>query len=74
MVVRRMGSKEGKEGRREGSRRWKRPPTAVMFGGMEVLVTHTLTPPALRSQRQADLCKFKASLVYKVSFRTARAI
>jgi hypothetical protein len=25
-------------------------------------------------QRQADLCKFKASLVYKVSFRTFRAV
>jgi hypothetical protein len=27
---------------------------------------------ALRRQRQADLCEFKASLVYKVSSRTAR--
>jgi hypothetical protein len=27
--------------------------------------------PALRKQRQADLCEFKASLVYRASFRTA---
>ena len=30
--------------------------------------------PALRRQRQVGLCKFKASLVYKVSSRTARAV
>ena len=31
-----------------------------------------LTPliPALRRQRQADLCEFKASLVYRASSRT----
>ena len=29
---------------------------------------------ALGLQRQADLCEFKASLIYKVSFRTTRAI
>jgi hypothetical protein len=29
--------------------------------------------PALGRQRQADLCEFEASLVYRVSFRTARA-
>jgi hypothetical protein len=28
--------------------------------------------PARRRQRQADLCKFKAMLVYRVSSRTAR--
>jgi len=28
--------------------------------------------PALWRQRQADLCKFEASLVYRVSSRTAR--
>ena len=28
--------------------------------------------PALRRQRQADLCKFKASQVYRSSHRTAR--
>ena len=27
--------------------------------------------PALRRQRQADLCEFEASLVYRVSSRTA---
>ena len=26
--------------------------------------------PALGRQRQADVCEFKASLVYRVSFRT----
>jgi hypothetical protein len=29
--------------------------------------------PALRRQRQVDLCKFKVSLVYRTSSRTARA-
>ena len=30
--------------------------------------------PALRRLKQVDLCEFKASLVYRVSSRTARAI
>jgi hypothetical protein len=30
--------------------------------------------PALRRQRQADLYEFKASLLYRVSSRTARVI
>jgi hypothetical protein len=35
----------------------------------------TRTPsPALGRQRQADLCEFKASFVYIVSSRTARAV
>ena len=29
--------------------------------------------PALRRQRQMDLCEFETSLVYKVRSRTARA-
>jgi hypothetical protein len=29
--------------------------------------------PALRRQRQVDLCEFKVSLVYRVSSRTCRA-
>jgi len=29
--------------------------------------------PALRRQRQVELCEFEASLVYRVSSRTARA-
>jgi hypothetical protein len=29
--------------------------------------------PALKRQRQADLCEFKPNLVYRVSFRTVRA-
>jgi hypothetical protein len=29
--------------------------------------------PALRRQRQVNLCEFKVSLVYRVSSRTARA-
>jgi hypothetical protein len=29
--------------------------------------------PSLGRQRQADLCEFKASLVYRVSSRTVRA-
>jgi hypothetical protein len=35
------------------------------------VVVHT-SIPAHRRQRQADLCEFKASLVYRVSSRTAR--
>ena len=34
---------------------------------------HTPLILALGSQTQADLCEFEASLVYKVSSRTARA-
>ena len=30
--------------------------------------------PALGNQRQADACEFEASLVYRASFRTARAM
>jgi hypothetical protein len=30
--------------------------------------------PALGSQRQVDICEFEASLVYKESSRTARAV
>ena len=30
--------------------------------------------PALRKQRQVDFCEFKASLVYRVSSRTARTV
>ena len=30
--------------------------------------------PALGRQRQMDLCEFKASLVYKVSSKTARTV
>ena len=33
----------------------------------------TTSTAALRKQRQADLCEFKASLVYKSSSRRARA-
>jgi hypothetical protein len=29
--------------------------------------------PAVRRQRQVDVCEFEASLVYRVSSRTARA-
>ena len=36
------------------------------------MVAHTLIP-ALERQRQVDLCEFMASLVYRASFRTARA-
>ena len=35
-------------------------------------VAHALIP-ALRKQRQADLCEFEVSLVYKSISRTARA-
>ena len=36
------------------------------------VVAHTLIP-ALRRQRQTDVCEFKASQVYRASSRTARA-
>ena len=32
-----------------------------------------LVIPALQRQRWAEFCEFKASLVYRVSFRTAKA-
>jgi hypothetical protein len=35
---------------------------------------HGTLIPAPRRQRQVDLCKFKASLVYRVSSRTAKGI
>jgi hypothetical protein len=35
---------------------------------------HTLLDPELRRQRQVDLCELKASLIYKESSRTARAM
>jgi hypothetical protein len=34
---------------------------------------HITLFPALGRQRQADVCEFKASLVYRVISRTARA-
>jgi hypothetical protein len=36
-------------------------------------VVHTSLFPALQRQRQEDLCKFQASLVYRASSRAARA-
>ena len=36
-------------------------------------VWHTPLTPALERQRQADLCEFEGSLVYRVSSRTVRA-
>ena len=30
--------------------------------------------PGLKRQKQADLCEFKTSVVYRVSSRTARAV
>jgi hypothetical protein len=35
----------------------------------QAVVAHTFNPSTQR-QRQADLCEFKASLVYRGSFRT----
>ena len=34
---------------------------------------HMTLIPALRRQRQVDLCEFEASLVYRVSSRAVRA-
>ena len=36
-------------------------------------MAHTFNP-ALRRQTQADLSEFETSLVYQVSFRTARTV
>lgn len=35
---------------------------------------HAPLIPGLRRQQQADLCEFKAILIYKVHFRTARTV
>ena len=35
---------------------------------------HTPLIPALKRQRQADLCEFEARLVYRGNSRTVRAI
>ena len=40
--------------------------------GSQAVVVHTLIP-VLGRQKQADLCEFKASLVYRVSSRTVKA-
>ena len=37
------------------------------------VVAHAFNPSAPRRQRQVDLCEFKASLVCRLSSRTARA-
>ena len=37
-------------------------------------MVYAFFPPAPRSQRQVDLCEFKANLVYRTSSRTARAV
>jgi hypothetical protein len=40
--------------------------------GQEGTVVATSLVPALRKQRQVDLCEFKTSLVYTVSSRTEK--
>ena len=42
----------------------------ISHGFANIFQNHMPLTPALRRQRQADLCEFKTSLVYKVSFRT----
>jgi hypothetical protein len=46
----------------------------VKVNSRRVVVACTFNPTALGRQRQADLCGFKANLLYRVSSRTARAI
>ena len=43
-----------------------------MINGLSMVVHKSLIP-ALRRQKQTDLCEFKASLVYKTNSRTVRA-
>ena len=38
------------------------------------VVAHAFNPLALERQRKADLCESEASLVYKMSSRTTRAV
>jgi hypothetical protein len=40
---------------------------------LDVVITVPLSP-ALGSQRQVDLCKFKANLVHRVNSKTVRAV
>ena len=40
---------------------------------LAVVLHHTPFIPALRRQKQVDLCEFEASLVYIASSQTARA-
>jgi hypothetical protein len=47
--------------------RFQKPTICWMWQSMLLI-------PALRRQKQAELCKFKASLTYIVSSRTARVI
>jgi hypothetical protein len=44
----------------------------ILFSPDEV--AHAFDPSTWMRQRQAHLCEFKVSLVYKVSFRTVRTI
>jgi hypothetical protein len=45
--------------------------SCVILGTFEKVVAHAFNP-ALGRQRQADLCEFEASLIYRVSSRTPR--
>ena len=46
----------------------------VTRGLQSGMVVHTWLSPAFRRKRQVDLWEYEASLVYKVSSRTARVV
>ena len=39
----------------------------------QAVMVHAFNP-STQKQRQADICEFKTSLIYRASFRTARAV
>jgi hypothetical protein len=63
----------GREGGREGPMRKEKQENANQkkIPHCWAMVAHDIA--ALRRQTQVDLCEFEASLVYRVSFRTAGA-
>ena len=59
---------------RELTKAWKGGPASHQDSELAGQWWCTPLIPALGKQRQVDLCEFEASLVYRASSRTARAI
>ena len=70
-LVSSKGRKGGREGGREGERERERQRAiqSQIERAEPGMMLHTINT----RQRQSDLCEFKASLVYRVSSKTARA-